>query len=63
MNKRDRREKYLSTRRPTEWLDERAEQKAIAALPLEERYKRIKDAGYEIPEEIRKLACERGWEE
>lgn len=59
MNKRERREQYLSTRRPTEYLEKRAKwQKAnkewkalcakydISAMTVEERYEVFVQEGY-----------------
>jgi hypothetical protein len=63
MNKRQRRDVYLSTRRPAAMLAQRAEDRRIEALPLQERYNLIKATWVgEIPENIKRLALEKGWE-
>ena len=64
MNKRERRDVYLSTRRPAELLAQRAEDRRIEALPPRERYHLIKSTWVgEIPENIKRLALEKGWEQ
>lgn len=66
LNKRQRRDVYLSTRRPAEYLADLAELRREQALPLKERYLLTRDrflaAGEEIPERILAIARERGWE-
>ncbi len=66
MNKRERRDVYLSTRRPAEVLAERAEDRRISALTPQEQYNLGKalmiEVGGEVPENIKRLAIEKGWE-